>query len=175
MPTYSLLELGDGARSERPRQQPAEPAVLRWIHVEHHPAHVAKRLGRRRVSDLGATDGRREQLRLGQDRLDIQPEARPTGPAEHRPLLDPDDRAGAPQSSQSVERDALDVVDGSNTTSVSVLGIAAPLRESSSSRAIVGDIRVLLRWYNTDGASAVAARSCQSAWAWSNGSGVLAG
>src|SRR5215470_13376626 len=138
MPTYSLLELGDGARSERPRQQAAQPAVLRWIHVEHHPAYKAERLGRRRVSDLGATDGRREELRLSQDRLDIrvtehQPEARPTGPAEHRPLLDPDDRAGAPQSSQSVERDTLDVCRGIEYD----VGVRARHRSSSSRIVII--------------------------------------
>jgi len=114
VPTYSFLELGDGTRGERLRQQAAQPAVLRRIHVEHHPTYVAERLGCGRVSDLGATKGRREHLRLRQDGLDIgvtehQPKARPTRPAEHRILLDPDNRPGVAQSRQPVERDALDV------------------------------------------------------------------
>ena len=51
-----LLERGHRARGERAGQQPAQPGVVRRVHVQHHPAHEAESPVARRVADLGGAE-----------------------------------------------------------------------------------------------------------------------
>jgi hypothetical protein len=117
MTADAVLRLGDRPRGERPAQQPPQPGMLRRVHVEHHPPDVAERLRRGRITDLGAAEGRGEQLRPPQHRLDVrvpehEPESRAFRPAQDRDLRHPDHRGVAAQPGQGAERHAADVGGG---------------------------------------------------------------
>ena len=131
----AVLEPGDRPRRERAAEQPPQPGVLRRVHVEHHPAHVAQRPGRGRVPDLGRAQRGGEQLWPPQHRLHLgvpehQPEPRTLRPAQHRDLGHPRHRGLAAEPGQRVERHAAHVGGGVEDD----LGVGAGCRRQSRPR-----------------------------------------
>ena len=113
----AVLKLGDRPPGERPGQQPAQPGVIRRVHIEHHLPDITERLRRRRVTCLRGPPCGGKQLRPGQHRFDIRvpqhkPEPRARGPAEDRNLGHPGHGRRGPQPGQRLERHPVDVAGG---------------------------------------------------------------